>query len=318
MKIDSSNHLINYKKIYDENNISSEKSKKEDLLHSEGKRSDKESGVLYSHAPATKYSDRDGIVVMKAAASDVYENQQVQSKLSSLGFYSGPIDGNLNSSVSRSAITVFQKVYGVSGENGNYGSRTRTKLTSVYNTYLSAYNSQGCTNLKQQYGLDYTEKANMARTWAFLRKGMGLTAKQSAGIMGNMLLESRFSSDNANEGMYPGDHDYNYSYSTNDGVAYGLIQWRDSSRKQGLLNKAGELGLSVSNLNAQLAYLRQELTGSVNGNSSYKYWWENYVVTQTSVQNMCDRFAEYIEGNTGSRETRRANAQAIYNAFYAF
>ena len=39
---------------------------------------------------------------------------------------------------------------------------------------------------------DYNEsvvKADVARTWTFLRVGMGLTAKQAAGIMGNIMKD---------------------------------------------------------------------------------------------------------------------------------
>ena len=278
----------------------------------------KEEGVIYTHTPMYKYDSKDGAVIVKVAANAAYENQNYQSKLSALGFYNGPIDGNINSSVSRSAISLFQKVYGVTGETGSLGSKTKSKIYAAYNTYNNAICSQGIENLKSTYKLDNTEKANVAKVWAFLRTGMGLTTKQSAGVMGNILLESRFASDNAQDSKYPKDHNSNYAYKANDNVAYGLIQWKAESRKRGLQSKANELGLSVSDLNAQLAYFKQEMTSTVNGNTYYKKLWEEHVINQTSVQDTCDAFRQYIEGSSGSVVTRRNNAEAIYAAFSAF
>lgn len=52
-----------------------------------------------------------------------------------------------------------------------------------------------------------------------------------------MMLESRFSSDNAQDYYYSGDHNSNYSYQYNDNIAYGLIQWKSEGRKKGCLIK---------------------------------------------------------------------------------
>lgn len=46
-----------------------------------------------------------------------------------------------------------------------------------------------------------------------------------------------------------------------DSAGYGLAQWTYYSRKQGLLNAARAAGVSIGNMNMQLAYLWQELQG---------------------------------------------------------
>lgn len=43
--------------------------------------------------------------------SSQIENQQIQSYLSTMKFYVGPIDGNLTSELSKKAINNFQKVW---------------------------------------------------------------------------------------------------------------------------------------------------------------------------------------------------------------
>lgn len=278
------------------------------------KASDERKDVVYSHDDEIKYNGKDGIVVVKPTAKDPYENYHVQSKLEALGFYNGPMDGNLKSDISRNAISLFQKVYGLSS-NGDYNSSTKTKLEKAMISYSCITTGKGTKELKKSYSLDDREVVNMARTWAFFRVGMGLTAKQSAGIMGNFLEESRFSSDNARDTVYPGDHNSNYTFKSDDGVAYGIIQWLDSNRKAGLLNKANELGLAVSDINAQFAFLRQEMTSSVNGDASRKYYWEKFVATQKEVEGTCDAFRKYIEGTNEAKDARRKKGKDIYEAF---
>lgn len=84
--------------------------------------------------------------------------------------------------------------------------------------------------------------------------------------------------------------------------------------KKGLLNKANELGLAVSNINAQFAFFRQEMTAAVGGSYYYSNLWEKCVLDKTSVQDKCDAFRIYIEGTNGGISARRDNAQAIYDA----
>ena len=123
--------------------------------------------------------------------------------------------------------------------------------------------------------------------------------------MGNMNFESRLSTDNAHDGSYPGVHNSSYNYSVNDGIAYGLIQWL-GTRKQGLADKAVEMGGSVSDLNVQLGYLRYELTED----TYYSILWKT-VKQNTSVDDTCYSFTNLIEGNTDAVETRTSHARTI-------
>ena len=52
-----------------------------------------------------------------------------------------------------------------------------------------------------------------------------------------------------------------YTNFVHDSAGYGLAQWTYYSRKQGLLNAARAAGVSIGNMNMQLAYLWQELQG---------------------------------------------------------
>jgi peptidoglycan hydrolase-like protein with peptidoglycan-binding domain len=269
-------------------------------------------GAIYESANSdTLIDSAEGKVIRKVANSTI-TNQQYQSKLSALGFYNGPIDGILTSNQSRKAIRNFQRVYGLS-QNGNFNSSTENKLNNVYSRYLSVYQSSQLATISNSsnFGLDYTEKANFARTWAFLREGMGLTAVQASGVMGNMYAESRFSSDNAYDGYYPGDHNSSYSYNANDGIAYGLIQWASSSRKQGLQSEANVMGLSVSDINAQFAYFRKEMNGA------YSTPWNN-IKSYNSVNSVSDEFLNKIEVAGGGTNARRGYSNTIYNQFYSF
>lgn len=275
-------------------------------------------GVIYTQTALCKYESEDGSVVFKISATNQYENQNIQSKLSELGFYDGPMDGNLSSNKSRSALSLFQKLYGVSDENGTYGNKTKNKLNTAYTMYRNVTNCDGFSSIKKTYGLTNSEIANAAKIWTFLRVGMSMDANHAAGIMGNMFLESNFSPDNAqNSKGYPGNHNPEYTYKYDDEVAYGLIQWKDDGRKKGLLSKANELGISVSNLNAQLAFLKQELTSSVAGNDYYKRLWDN-IKGLDSVEGICDAFRANIEGTDGDIQARRNYSTAIFNAFGAF
>ena len=272
-----------------------------------GTNSDKanDAAVIYSVSKVGLERAKDGYAVAKVSAANI-SNQQYQAYLSALGFYSGAMDGNMNSQASKNAIKNFQKVYGLS-ENGSLNSSTKGKLESAYSSYNSVYTSNSFATLNSNFNLDYSERVNFARTWAFLRVGMGLRADQASAVMGNFEQESRFASDNASDSRYPGDHNGGYPFRTNDGIAYGLAQWAFSSRKQGLQNTANSMGLSVSDINAQLAYIRSEATGS------YSSAWNSFK-NGGSVGNMTEIFYNRFEqANDGTADKRKGYANTIFN-----
>lgn len=218
---------------------------------------------------------------------------QVQQALHSLGFYSGPTDGNLSSKASKRAIENFQKVYGLY-ENGEMNGATKKKLTSAYTMKCNIMGSSAISNIDKEIkkeSFDYKQRDTFANVWIFLRVGMGLTKRQAAGVCGNILAESAFSADNAeNDKGYPGAHNKEYKYSTKDKIGYGLIQWTTSDRKQGLKDTAKNMGLKVSNLNAQLAWFREEMETK----EPYKSAWDD-IREAKKAKKASDIFLEKIE-----------------------
>ena len=157
-------------------------------------------GVVYEKGS----NDDEELHLYKAeeiSAPKLSNNYQIQNALFSLGFYNGATDGNLTSEKSKTAIRQFQKVYGLA-ENGRVDSATKKKLNSAYAMKSKITNSSAVANIDKEidkYTMDYIQRENFAKTWTFLRVGMGLTKKQAAGVCGNILAESVFSADNAQD-----------------------------------------------------------------------------------------------------------------------
>ena len=113
---------------------------------------------------------------------------------------------------------------------------------------------------------------NESSIWKYF-KNKGLSDFAVAGIMGNLYAESGLNTNNL-ENYYENklglsDDEYtqavdngNYDNFVHDKAGYGLAQWTFWSRKEGLLNYAKSLGVSISDLEMQLNYLWQELIDS--------------------------------------------------------
>lgn len=84
----------------------------------------------------------------------------------------------------------------------------------------------------------------------FINKG--LTKDQAKGIVGNLLHESGGRSDIL-EGGKRGE------LTVGSGKGYGLAQWTDRGRQQGLANFAKSRGTKTSDVNTQLEYIWHEL-----------------------------------------------------------
>lgn len=92
----------------------------------------------------------------------------------------------------------------------------------------------------------------------------GLNDSQIAGIMGNLAGESGYDN-TVHEGHVK------KAFDVNDGVGYGIAQWTDPGRKQGLKNYADSKGTDVSDLDTQLEYMMSEIDPDLlnrMGNSS--------------------------------------------------
>lgn len=266
----------------------------------------------------------DGVVTVKSTdattMSTRISNQSYQSMLSDLKLYSGPIDGNMSSSLSTKAIKNFQRVYGLE-QTGALNSATSTKLEDVYDFYCNTLRDSDMTNLKNTLfpvgeritsGLANILTNNLALTWTFLNKGMGLSEVQAAGAMGNIMHESFFSPTNANDeynnGQYDDiqDSDYNFETDTTNEVAYGLIQWKFYSRRDDLEEVADNMGLNVGDINAQFACIRYE------SETSYSSAWSNLRLSN-SVANATQIFKDQYEQCDDDTLAIRTNYANIIN-----
>lgn len=197
-----------------------------------------------------------------AATLSISKTAKVASKyansLSKLGFSSGNSD--TSSEAFKKSVKNFQQVYGLE-ISGTIDEKTEQKI----NAAVKVYDSLMATNALINYAdkeLDYAERVNFSRIAAFMKVGMGLTSNQTAGFMGNIHVESRFSSDNAeNKNGEIIDHDPDYIYAVDDGRGYGICQWTWSGRKATLQRIAGDMGVKEGNIIAQLATIKYEMNG---------------------------------------------------------
>ena len=109
------------------------------------------------------------------------------------------------------------------------------------------------------------------RIWDFLLSQIG-NEYGVAGLMGNLYAESGLNPKNLqntyNKKLNISDEEYtmlvdggNYPDFITDKAGYGLAQWTYYTRKQNLLNYAKQKGKSIGDLDMQLAFLLQELSG---------------------------------------------------------
>lgn len=213
---------------------------------------------------------------IRANANTTLTNQEVQSGLSTLGLYKGPIDGNLTSSASKQAIKNFQQVYCDTHNAGTMTDKMKTKLLGLLRFRRTLINDSKFNQTAKELSLDSTEKSNLATIWTFLRKRMGLSASQAAGVCGNLSFESHFSTDNLQDDISRIDHDPNYKYNSSDGKGYGLMQWSEKIEKKKLLQTANNMNLNVSDLNAQLAHFQEEMTSGIYRNKWPKLKQKNF------------------------------------------
>ena len=260
--------------------------------------------IIYGETPSEPTDSVVEIASTRSSITDTYK--AYQTKLKDLGFYIGSINGDLSTSVSKKAILSFQKLYGMN-ETGTMDGNTIGNLTNIYIQYSNVYTAT--ENLPSSYCLDAEQKRNVARVWVFLKNRMGLNSVQASGAMGNIMQESRFTPNNANDNKYPGDYNPNYNFSVSDNTAYGIMQWCIQARKEKLASTAADYGMSVSNINVQLACMKAESTDA----DICKSGWGN-LRKCTSVASAATVFKNEIEQcNDDSLQDRINYAQVFYN-----
>lgn len=151
---------------------------------------------------------------------------------------------------------------------------------------------------------------NEAKVWNYLRS-QGLSAVQTAGIMGNLKAESGFNPKRVENGWgYPAEMD---SIPPNVGPqgqpGYGIAQWTSPNRKQGLQDKANSLNQQVSDLGLQLSYLWDELTNKYT--STY-----DLIKQSSDIAIISATFGHEYEGfGTDTEKDRLKNAVEIQTKY---
>ena len=143
-----------------------------------------------------------------------------------------------------------------------------------------------------------------------------------AGLMGNLYAESALSPINL-QGTYEKKLGYtdasytaavdngSYTNFVKDSAGYGLAQWTYWSRKQNLLNFAKQKGVSIGDLDMQLAFLIKEL-------KSYSGVWKA-IINATSVKEASTKVLTGYEkpaNQSDTVKTKRASyGQKYYDAY---
>ena len=116
-----------------------------------------------------------------------------------------------------------------------------------------------------------TVKSDEETIWDFLKEKLG-NEYGAAGLMGNLYAESALKPTNLQNsyekslGMTDAEYtaavdDGSYDNFVHDSAGYGLAQWTYWSRKENLLNFVKNAGKSIGDLETQLNFLWQELSG---------------------------------------------------------
>lgn len=267
-----------------------------------------ESAIIYDKQTLSSSNGLYNIKSILTTANNTLTDQQIQSGLSVLDLYKGPIDGNLNSNLSKQAIKNFQQVYCDTQNDGIMSDKMKTKLSGLLNFRRNLINDSNFDKAAKQLNLDNIEKSNLATIWTFLRKRMGLTTAQAAGVCGNLSHESYFSTDNLQDGSLRNDHDTSYKYDSADNKGYGLMQWTDETEKKKLLQTANNMNVKVSDINAQLVHFRNEMTTGI-----YRNKWPEIKKMSSRIE-VCDYFAVSIEkAGKAHIDKREQDTNTIYN-----
>lgn len=284
----------------------SSETERQNLTISDKPSSKEHNGVEYIKSEPDSFTNYSNInsARVNATSSTADTGRKAKQALKNLGFYSGPDDSDLSTSDAKKAIRNFQKVYGLS-ETGTADNNTLVLLDVASNYKSKAAQALQNSSIPSQFYMDYYEKENFARTWAFLKVGMKLSDAQASGVLGNIKAESNFSSDNAKN--VPGAHNPDYVYNIKDGKGYGIMQWTTETRKYGLLQASYSLSSSVSDINVQLLYMRIEST------SLLKSEWDT-LKTKKTVAEASDHFYNELEGPDDETDGIRRNySNTIYN-----
>lgn len=235
---------------------------------------------------------------------------KMRAYLNDLGFYDGQLSGGYTEEL-KTALKCFQNAYfGRQTYNVESGipSGLQGTIQSVGAAYYTNLSGGNTTEALKKLGFvnPSTEtRQNFARIWTFLEKGMGCNKYQIAGIMGNIMQESRFNP------------------TSSDGATWGILQWRDYRRKY-LEDYSSRNRYDIGNIGAQFAYFRYEVSknwgnGDVEENAGNSHLVDAWKTLKNEYKydfyKVSDFFFDNIEeclDNT--KQLRRNYSSIIYQA----
>lgn len=118
---------------------------------------------------------------------------------------------------------------------------------------LSGLGKWGLGRLKAKFGKGKWGTGNGAAIWDYL-KSKGLGSSTIAGIMGNMQAESSLEPTIVEGGGHADE------ITVDGSTGYGLCQWTNQGRQQGLKDFAASRGTKSGDLNTQLDYMLKEIS----------------------------------------------------------
>jgi hypothetical protein len=153
-------------------------------------------------------------------------------------------------------------------------------------------------------------KDNLEKILKFLMDpSRGLTLAQAAGMIGNLMAESKL-----DPSIIQGGGHANPDYKPVSGVGFGLAQWTFPARQQPLVTYINEHvpTKDITDIDGQVNFLWQELNGT-HANALRK------IKETTTPLDAAVSFHTYYEGSADSaaqvQQVRGANAQKIYDQY---
>jgi hypothetical protein len=143
----------------------------------------------------------------------------------------------------------------------------------------------------------------------FMDPARGLTLAQTAGIIGNLMAESKLDSS-----IIQGGGNANPDYKPVNSVGFGLAQWTFTSRQQPLVDyiNANVPTKDITDFDGQVNFIWHELSGT-HANALRK------LKETTTALDATISFHTYYEGSADSaaqvQQVRGANAQKVYDEY---
>jgi phosphotransferase system HPr-like phosphotransfer protein len=225
---------------------------------------------------------------------------KLHTKLKKLGFDLGDeINLQVNGPKTTAALKKLKQQYEKEGGTGNWSDNIGKLIKGIVNSSTvqsilaatkSASDSLGFTQTKKDKKIAVTKDTDAAKVITFFKQ-KGLTVSQSAGIAGNIAVESEF----------------NPTAIGDNGTSYGLAQWH-LDRWENLKQWCSKNGYEPSSISGQLEFL----------------WWElqNYessalsdLKRQTNPADAAESFASKFERPSYVSPIRAKNAENFYNDF---